>query len=304
MGRILMTGATGFLGRNVAWRLVQNGHEVANLQRSSSSRDLLDANVLGRTVQSLQLTDDLQSAYSAVREYEPDCVISIAAMAGNASTPDLISKMLQSNVALPCALARGMVDVNKRAFISCGSSWQTCAMDGSYSPFDFYAGTKQAWDDLSRTYADLGLNVTSLRMFDNYGPGDSRNKIVDLIFKTAVSGDRLDMSPGEQKMDLVYVDDAAIATVMAAEQAMESRSSGLNIYGVSTRIHTKLKDVATMVQEVTGLPVDINWGGRSYRPREVMVPYSGLTTVPGWSPKTSLKDGLKRVWNAYCEKQK
>ncbi len=239
-----------------------------------------------------------------MRDYEPDCVISIAAMAGNASTPDLISKMLQSNVALPCALARGMVDINKRAFISCGSSWQTCELDGSYSPFDFYAGTKQAWDDLSCAYADLGLNVTSLRMFDNYGPRDNRNKIVDLIFKTAVSGDRLDMSPGEQKIDLVYVDDAAIAIVMAAEQAMASGNGGMNIYGVSTGVHTKLRDVAEMVQEVTGRPVDINWGGRSYRPREVMVPYSGLARVPGWSPATSLKDGLKSVWEAYCEKPK
>ncbi len=47
MARVLMTGATGFLGRNVAWRLVQKGHEVANLQRSSSSREFLDANALG-----------------------------------------------------------------------------------------------------------------------------------------------------------------------------------------------------------------------------------------------------------------
>jgi len=298
MARILLTGGTGFLGRHVAWQLIETGHEVHNLERPDSRRQALEARPAGRQVISVPLAADFDGLYEAVLDLRPDVCINMAATVVANEKADGIRRMIDTNLLMPSLIARALLDQGHGALVTCGSSWQTAGGHGDYVPFDFYAGTKQALEDLLQAYVVQGLPGIALRLYDNYGPHDTRRKIIDLIFDCTANGTPLAMSPGEQAMDLVHVEDAARAVVMAAERAIGLPRSQFEVYGVASGQPRRLKDIASLIGEIVGQAPPIDWGGRPYRDREIMTPYEGFASVPGWTPQISLEAGLKDVWAA------
>ncbi len=56
-----------------------------------------------------------------------------------------------------------------------------------------------------------------------------------------------------------------------------------------------LKDMAKIFEKATNTSLNINWGGRAYREREVMVPWEEGDTVPGWVQEYSLKDAIQKT---------
>ncbi|MFN3805977.1 NAD-dependent epimerase/dehydratase family protein [Asticcacaulis sp.] len=291
-----MTGATGFLGRHAAWELVRAGHEVHNLTRPESDRSALDARPEGPYVKAVTLAPEMSNLCEVVSEIKPDVCLHIAAIARVKDNEAGIREMVATNILMPSLIARALMDVGAGALVTCGTSWQTAGSDGSYVPFDYYSATKQAAEDAITGYVVQGLPAIALRMFDNYGEDDTRNKIVDLLFDSASKQKPLAMSPGEQLIDLVYVDDAARALRIAVERAARLPGATMEVYGVSSGDQRKLKDVAALIGRIVGQTAPIEWGGRPYRDREVMVPYSGLASVPGWEVTVRLEEGLERVW--------
>jgi nucleoside-diphosphate-sugar epimerase len=102
------------------------------------------------------------------------------------------------------------------------------------------------------------------------------------------------MSGGEQVLDLVHVDDICRAFLRAAELASDPSQPGNAIYSVSGGQRRTLRAVVETLGQVAGHSLPIVWGARSYREREVMLPWAG-PTVPGWQPCISLENGLRSL---------
>lgn len=103
------------------------------------------------------------------------------------------------------------------------------------------------------------------------------------------------MSPGEQLIDMVYVDDVVDAFMCAASLLLSDKITGVQCYDVSSRKPIKLKQLAEIFQRVAGKPLSIEWGGRPYRDREIMVPWTGGNRLPGWEPQVKLEKGIKKT---------
>jgi nucleoside-diphosphate-sugar epimerase len=294
--KILMTGGTGFLGRYTAWQLIEAGYEVYNLERDGANRAALESRPAGEKVKSVSLSPQFENLSDIVKDLKPDVCLCVAAVARVKDNEAGIREMIATNILMPSLIARALMDLGSGGMVCCGTSWQTAGGDGSYVPFDFYSGTKQASEALIQAYVVQGLSAISLRMYDNYGEDDTRNKIVDLLFDSVLHQKALAMSPGEQLMDLVYVEDAARALMLAVQRVVTLPKAVMETYAVMTQQPRKLRDIAQLIGEIVGKAPPIEWGGRSYRDREVMVPYNGLPLVPGWAVQTPLEDGLKKVW--------
>lgn len=139
------------------------------------------------------------------------------------------------------------------------------------------------------------LKVITLKLFDTYGPDDFRPKLFSLLTKNAVGQQTLDMSPGEQMVDFVYIDDVIDAYVLAAHRLQTEMVAGHEQYAVSSGAPVKLKQVVMTYNRICGNKLKINWGGRPYRPREVMTTWTKGPMLPGWSPKIGLEEGIKKT---------
>ena len=68
----------------------------------------------------------------------------------------------------------------------------------------------------------------------------------------------------------------------------------MEAFGVSSGAALPLKELAAIYSSVSGYPMNIEWGGRPYRPREVMQPWHSFKVLPGWVPTIDLATGIKR----------
>ena len=96
-------------------------------------------------------------------------------------------------------------------------------------------------------------------------------------------------------IDLVHIDDVVLAFVTAADRLIAGETQKHEKYGVSSGKPMPLKELVELYGGVIGMQLPIEWGGRPYREREVMVTCSTLSTLPEWSPKIQLEDGIRKI---------
>jgi nucleoside-diphosphate-sugar epimerase len=137
------------------------------------------------------------------------------------------------------------------------------------------------------------MKVTTLELSDTYGPGDFRQKLISVLRRAAQTGLTLEMSEGNQNLDLVYVDDVMAAIRKAGQLQFEVTSMGEQIYQISAGKWITLKDFVERFERVSQKKVNVRWGVKPYRAREVMRPWTQGAPVPGWSPRVSLDQGIK-----------
>ena len=98
------------------------------------------------------------------------------------------------------------------------------------------------------------------------------------------------MSPGEQKIDLIYITDIIAGFTQLAE-LLSSDTELEDEYVLTSGRQIPLKELAQLFCDVSGRKLNIEWGGRPYRDREVMVPWKG-TPVPGWKAAVNVEEGI------------
>jgi nucleoside-diphosphate-sugar epimerase len=282
--RALVTGGTGFIGSHLVQRLKAAGWAVHLLSR--------DPQPIGGVEPHLY-NGDMEEVTRAVEASRPDVVFHLASLFLAAHTPQQIAPLIASNVLLGTQLLEAMSAAGVRRFVNTGTSWQFFEGE-SYRPVNLYAATKQAFEDILAYYTDAaGIRAITLLLFDSYGPGDTRKKLLRLLMDCLETGDPLLMSPGEQVIDLVHVDDLCEAFAHAAD-LLDGAGPGMRSYALSGGERLPLKDLVGVLGEVAGRPLNVEFGARPYRPREVMQPWSGQA-LPGWQPRIGLREGFGQL---------
>ena len=297
--KILMTGITGFIGHHLGERLVNDGHEVYAIVRPTSKIEELSEN-LRRNVQ-FHVYDKDNTVLDIVtnlcaNDCRPDVVYHLAANCLNTHRFEDIQDLIQSNVTFGTELLEAMVTNSVYNLVNAESFFQH--YEGKeYSPVNLYAATKQCFGGgVVRYYSEVrSLNCISLTLFDTFGADDKRQKILGLLKKIFETGETLKMSPGEQLIDIVYIDDVIEAFILAGKMLASCQYDYCGTYGVSSTKPITLREVVKIFEEVAGKKLSIEWGGRPYRAREIMVPWNQYKLLPGWQPKVSLREGIKRL---------
>jgi nucleoside-diphosphate-sugar epimerase len=282
----VVTGVTGFIGGKLVQRLETDGWRVYALVRDTSSLP-----VGGPTL--FRLYDRTVEGLTAIlREAKPDVVFHLASLYLADHQPGQVEDLVSSNVLLPAQLAEAMTSSGVARLVNAGTAWQHFGTE-AYKPVNLYAATKQACADLLLYYHDArNLSVVTLKLFDTYGAGDKRRKLVQLLVDAATSGERLEMSPGDQILDLTHVDDVVTAFILAAERLLSSHQPLYEDYLISGE-RLSVRKLADLVGTVLGCPIQALFGARPYRSREVMQPVSsGGRELPNWRPRHRLSDSI------------
>jgi len=289
----LVTGATGFVGSHLVRRLIKEGWETHIITRSSSNLTQLE-DIAGKVIVH-QHDGTTSSMINIVKDVEPEIVFHLASLFLAQHTSEDIERLVQSNLLFGTQLAEAMTLQGVTKLINTGTSWQHYENE-DYNPVCLYAATKQAFEDMLKFYVEASeLKVITLKLFDTYGPDDPRPKIFTLLRKVAEERTELAMSPGEQLIDLVYIDDVVEGYLLAAKRLMDNKVSSMEEYAISSGNPISLKDLIAVYGRAIGKLLPIKWGGRTYRFREVMVPWNKGERLSGWKPRIGLAEGIKRM---------
>lgn len=291
MNKVLVTGATGFIGSNLVKRLIENGVEVHIITRITSRAE--QSAIRGLPVVIHRHDGTTAGMMEIFRKARPETVFHLAAKFVAEHESRDIEELVGSNLQFGMQLLEAMAATEVRQLVNTGTVWQHFEQE-AYNPVNLYAATKQAFEVLAAYYVRTGLlNMLTLKLVDTYGPNDPRQKLFALFERVASSGERLKMSPGEQRLGFVYIDDVVDAFLLAGRYVNDLPKGELLSYTVAADRLYSLREIAALYETVSGKCLNIGWGERPYRRREVMEPYCGAK-LPGWEAKVNLAEGIKK----------
>lgn len=293
--KILLTGATGFIGKHLSQKLIEAGHTVHAIIRNSSDRQRL-APMLNVHIHDETATDLI--GYFERERF--DGVIHLASLFLAAHTADQIEKLISSNVTYGTLLLEASKTSKVKWFINTGTFWQHYR-DRDYDPVNLYAATKEAFEKIAAYYSETSdLIFTTLKLNDTFGPGDTRNKIFTLWDKISRTNEVLEMSGGEQLIDISYIDDVVLAYLKLTEHLSSEHANDFkgSTFAVISAHRMSLKDLAGEFEKATHKKLNIAWGAKPYREREVMVPWTKGKPVPGWGPHYTLHEAIQKTSGA------
>ena len=297
--KLLLSGGTGYLGSHVVKHAVEKGWDVVLIIRAGSSFDQLKA-IMGdvaweTSCQTVQIPEaDLLEEW--ILQIKPDYIVHAAAVGHYDHGPTDIEPMIAANITLGALLLdacrRYRTRTSKPApFVFCGSFWQHAGGDNRYKPNSFYAASKTAFEHIAGFYKSaFDAKVLGLKFFDIYGPSDRRGRLMDLLIESLTTREKVSLSPGEQIISPLHVTDAVEAIFHGL--SLISETDGLKLtYGVDGPERMSLRAIVKELEALSGKTANIDWGGRDYREREIMVP-AVLDRLPDWTPAVGVKQGL------------
>lgn len=264
MKHVIVTGATGFVGSHLTKALVNQGVCVHAIVRPTS--DLSSLQQLEQKMIRVHVHDekrDFKEIFGdIIEEAKPDVVFHLASMVVGNPTDEKVEALLQSNINFGVDLLEAMKKYGVRHLVNTGTSWQHYH-NADYDPVNLYAATKQAFEDLIDYYVQAcGFKVINLHLFDNYGPNDKRKKLLNLMKDAVRQKQVLHMTPGQQQIDLVYIDDVVRAFLLAGRYLAEGKYQYCGTYAVSSGHPVPLRNLVKECNKVIGGRLMINWGGR------------------------------------------
>jgi len=299
--RVLVTGASGFLGSHLVRRLVREQAKVFVLLRSGAKLVRLESIKHKFHIVYGDLCDAL-GILRIVEESHPEIVFHLAA-AGVDPRQRNPQSVLETNVLGTMNILEACRRQELRCMVHIGSCFEYG--DGSGfreeeypTPHDVYAVSKVAAWLLVGMYARrYELPIVTLRPFTAYGPWERIDRLIPTTIVHALRGQPLQVTAGEQERDWVFVEDLVEGFVLAALNP--------NVIGETINLcsgqGTSVRDIVKKVLALVGNPIKVSWGVVPYREGELWHNSGDPTKaerVLGWTANTSLDVGLQQtiVW--------
>lgn len=289
--RILITGITGYIGSNLARKLLPN-HQVFGVVRQPLNTEYIHD--IQQQLTLLSYDGSGQELVKQIQMCKPDLVYHLATYYTGAHTMEHVEKMIESNIAFGARLLESMAVSGCKNLIYTATVMQNYRSE-PYCPLNFYAATKRAFEDLMAYYADAGfLRYGTVVLSDTYGPGDKRPKIMNLVRNAAFTHTSVDLSDGSQDYAVVHIDDVVKALDMAGQQLCLGQWKNCT-YQIQPKEILSLRDTIEMMIALQGLDVQLNWGVRDNPSRFMKDAVTVFPPVPDWQAEVSLEQGLKLV---------
>jgi nucleoside-diphosphate-sugar epimerase len=244
-GRVLVLGASGFVGSHLCRRLVSEGWIVGAVSRSGSRSDSQPSGVTW-----LQLPSDVSELFD---RFQPTAVVNAAVCYGRGSEP--LSEMVSVNSWLPLRLAE-LCDLTAARLIHLDTfSWKPrtgAFIDNSYTRTKRLAGELLVKASTHRTCSVIA------RLEFPYGPGDRAHKLIPTLLAAFRNGDPIfQMSNATQCRDFIWIGDVTMAI---ARMLMSELPRGVTEIEVGTGTSMPLSEFVTLLRVATGATTSVKYG--------------------------------------------
>ncbi|MCB9497339.1 MAG: NAD(P)-dependent oxidoreductase [Fibrobacteria bacterium] len=296
MTRVLLTGAAGFIGRNLLGAEGARAFDWIALDRAFP--DGGPGGIVDRVVDPME---DPASLAEVVRRTRPDAVVHLAGWLGKGGTPENRTRLLQANLGSTWNLLDALALGGRREvpFLLASSALVYGDREGPFRedmecrPVDEYGMSKFLAEEAVRCHGRRGVVAPCvLRPAVVYGPGQTGGMFVPALASALSRGERFPMTAGAQKRDLIHVRDLCDAILALVSQ---SRSGTFN---VGTGNGVSMLEIGRILAAMAGRSDLLGVGEIPYRESEVWeyaVDSSALREQVGWRPRIELQDGLRET---------
>ena len=235
------------------------------------------------------------SVVSAVTSSRPDQIFHLASLYSRETSVETVEPMVASNLLIGVQLMEALRYTKIPAsIVNFGTYTQYYQVHGKFQSLNVYAALKNAFKDILGLYAeDLALPYLHLILYDSYGIGDWRNKLLPTIKDAVKSGNTLRLSDPKFILDLTHINDVVSAAICAQEMlstfSMSSHSN--RIYSISGD-RLSLSELVNRVQTVIGYNLSVKWKAYKMPKRQIIRPWLGARPR-NWKQSISLDEGLK-----------
>lgn len=298
---VLVVGATGFIGRRLVARLAREyGGVLCLALRDRGQHQRMPQGVTAVVADSLRPAD----LGRALEQTRADVVVNVAA-AGVLPGLEDPGSLIAGNVDVVEALLTALEPAPPRLFLQAGSwSEYSAAVPGvpvaeshTSLPTSLYGAVKAAATIVGNALARTKeIPFVTMRMFNVYGPGEAPTRLLPYLIGRLGDGQPVDLTPGAQVRDFVYIDDVVEAFIVAARPgALEAYS----VYNICSGIPTSVRHIAESTADTMKKSRDLLlFGRRAHRSDEplwVVGDGRRFEAATGWRPQVSIEEGIRRT---------
>ncbi|MED1782913.1 NAD-dependent epimerase/dehydratase family protein [Brevibacillus fortis] len=289
--KILVTGATGFLGSQLVKALRRDGHTIIILKRSTS-----DCSRIQDILPDLIPYDTDRGQWEApfFEQGRIDAIIHTATCYGRNNESNAV--MVEANVSFPLKLLDVAMRSGTPVFLNTDTfSSAPVRLSSHLQPYNL---TKRQFREWGKCLAETtSLPFINVRLEHMYGTYDSANKFVPSVIKSCLENQlELRLTEGKQTRDFIYVDDVVSAfRVLLAHTA--HLPAGFTEYQVGTGTATSIRAFAELAHQMTQSRTVLKFGSIAYKDLEIMHSQADIRSLQalGWNPQVKLEDGLRKV---------
>jgi len=283
--KILVSGATGFLGSHLVRELLQDGYEIAILKRSFSNVWRI-ADIL-KQVNCYDLDKcELEQPFKEHGKF--DAVIHTATCYGRKG--ESIEQIFGANTLFPLKLLETAVSFNTDLFFNADTILDKYLNE--------YALSKKQFMEWGKQFAFMQkIRFVNIKLEHMYGAFDDESKFsTTILHKCLNNAAEIKLTIGEQKRDFIYIDDVIAAYQVLLKNVLLQKEL-FQDYELGTGRPISIKQFVQTVHQLTNSKTVLKFGAIPYRKNEIMQSSANTSKlhILGWYSKVDLITGLKYV---------
>lgn len=305
---ILITGGGGFIGANLARRLIGLGYNVHFIwKKDSDPWRLLDIKnkIHFHTVN----INDQKKLTILLKKVKPVAIYHLATYSSYRNQEE-VKQIFDISVNGTLNLLLASRDIPYKIFVNTGSSSEygfkknPMKENDTLKPVSFYASAKSAQTLLCQTFSyHYKKNIVTIRPFSVYGPYEQKDRFIPVITRSLINDQSIKITSGNQRRDFIYIDDIIDIYIKTIEHA--DKISG-KILNAGSGIEYTNDEIVKKLFRITGKKVPIEKGKFTKRIWDSPHWVANINMVKNelkWKPKYSLEKGLKNTYDWFLKNE-
>ncbi len=295
MADIIVHGASSFLGKHFVKKLVSKNLPVLILARETSKIEFEQSHPLVKVARYKKFIEEIQ--HHGFKLNAP--VFFEFSWEGVFGSERNDPRQISFNLPLISASVKTAGNLKAKHWIGIGSQAEYGNLNRTISekeeckPTTLYGKAKLECSKISSELCrEFNIEHSWLRLFSVYGPDDNHEWLIQYLIKKMMLHKEIDVTKGEQKWDYLYVEDIAEMFL----KLMNAKGVGIANLGSGKAIG--VRQIITIIKDLTKSNSKINFGAVPYRPDQVMLmeaDISKLSGFLGWKPTTGIEEGLRKT---------